>query len=67
MRLLALALVWLVAIAGAFAALISAYVGRADFGDGRGASMSVPEAAALVVLAVAVLAVAGWLTRRLMR
>ena len=67
MRVLALGLIWVVAILGALAALFSAFIGRADFGGGDAARMSVAETSLLVAVAVLVLALAGWLTRRLLR
>lgn len=66
-RLLIVGLAWLAAGLGSLLSLFAAYIGRADFGDGGASQMSVPAAAALVVLAIAA-PVAAWLiTRRLLR
>ena len=67
MRVLLVALVWVVAVLGALAALFSAYIGRADFGDGGASRMSAVDAALLLTLAVLSPALAWWVTKRLLR
>jgi hypothetical protein len=63
----AVVLVWAAATVVAVGALLSAFVGRADFGDGKQAPVSAAGAVALVVLAIVAVALALWLTRLLRR
>lgn len=65
--LLLLGSLWFVTMFGSALALFSAFIGRADFGDGGASQMSVPAAAALVVLAVAAPVAAVFLSRPLLR
>jgi hypothetical protein len=62
----ALVLVWMMATTVIAAAAVSVFVGRANWGDGGG-SMSDAHLVALLVLMVATVAVAAWLTRMLRR
>ena len=67
MRYVLVALLWVVACLTSLLSIFAAWIGRADWGDGGAAQMSVPEAGGLVVLAVVAPVVAWWLTRRLLR
>ena len=67
MRSAAVALVWVAATVVAVGAVLSAVVGRADFGDGKQPPVSTAQAVALVALACAAVALAVWLTRLLRR
>lgn len=60
--LLLIAVVWIVAILGSLASLFAAYLGRADWGDGRPPE-SLASTAILVAVAVLALLAAGWVTR----
>ena len=67
MKLLLVAAVWVVATLCSLLALVAAYLGRADWGDGGASQMPVVEATGLVALAALAPAVAWWLTRRVLR
>jgi hypothetical protein len=67
LSLLLIGAIWFIAMFGSATALFSAYLGRADWGDGGASQMSVPAAAALVVLAVLAPVIAWLLTRPLLR
>ena len=67
LALLLVGVIWFVAMLGAALALFSAYLGRADWGDGGASQMSAPAAVTLVILAVLAPVVAWLLTRPLLR
>jgi hypothetical protein len=60
-------LVWAAATVVATVAVLSALLGRADFGDGREPPVSPAGAVALIALACLAVALALWLTRLLRR
>jgi len=60
-------LVWVLATVVAIGAVLSALVGRADFGDGKEPPVSPAGAVVLIVLACLAVALALWLTRILRR
>jgi hypothetical protein len=61
----AVLLVWATAAIVATVAVLSALIGRADFGDGREPPVSPAGAVALIALACLAVALALWLTRLL--
>ncbi|MEY2442324.1 MAG: hypothetical protein QOJ46_1750 [bacterium] len=67
MRTAAMVLVWAAATIVVIGAVVSALVGRADFGDGKEPPVSTAGAVALVVLAFLAVLLALWLTRLLRR
>ena len=67
MRAAAVVLVWTAAAIVLVVSAFSAFVGRADFGDGRAASRSAAELLGLLALDAVVIALAVWVTRVLRR
>jgi predicted Co/Zn/Cd cation transporter (cation efflux family) len=67
LRVAALVLVWAAATVVVAAVALSAAVGRADWGDGGGRSVSTAGLVALLAAAVAAVAAAAWVTARLSR
>lgn len=65
MRAAAVVLAWAVAVVVVMAAGFSAALGRANWGDGRGPSVSLAGVAGLVAIAVLAVAAAVWISRRL--
>lgn len=60
-------LVWVAATIVVLACAFSAFIGRANWGDGQGPSTSAAGIAGLVAVAVVTIALAIWLTRLLSR